>query len=133
MDLRLRTAVASSVAWYDDAFAALGIPVARRGDLWVAGGLHLLIDATWLHRPGSTGVMPAGWRIVADAPWSAAGPSDAERHHDRGDSCSDVMTSRLGLADVPTGVDAQDPVGQVDLAQVEGVQRGLLLGGVHPA
>jgi len=32
-----------------------------------------------------------------------------------------------GLADVPAGVDNQDPVRQVDLAKVECVQRGLLL------
>ena len=38
MDPRLRAAVAASVAWYDDVFAALRIPVARRGELWVAGG-----------------------------------------------------------------------------------------------
>lgn len=49
----------------------------------------------------------------------------------------DWLAGRLGvgdfspcrLPDVPTGVDDQDSVGQVDLAQVESVQNGLLLGG----
>ena len=121
MDPRLGAAVAASVQWYEDVFVALGIPAARRGDLWVAGGppppfhscvktlapgvptaevlaamsafehgsvadsfgdqdlaahgFELLIDATWLHRPGTSGPMPAEWRAVATAPWAPALPS----------------------------------------------------------
>ena len=141
MDPRLRAAVAASVAWYDDVFAALGIPVVRREDLWVAGGppppyhsavktlvpgvptedvlaamtafdhgtvadsfgdqdlaphgFDLLIDATWLHRPGSTGAMPAGWRVVADARWTDGVPSHPRLtflgRHDDGDLVAGVV------------------------------------------
>jgi hypothetical protein len=37
MDPRTSAAVAASVQWYDDVFAAYGIPVTRGDGLWVAG------------------------------------------------------------------------------------------------
>lgn len=123
VDPRLETAVAASVRWYDDLFAALGIPVARRGDLWVAEGtpppyhsavktlaprvpisavldamaafehgsvadsfgdqelaahgFELLIDAQWLHRPGTSGPMPRGWQVIKRAPWNDSVPAHA--------------------------------------------------------
>ena len=131
MDPRLRLAVATSVRWYDDVFAALGIPASRSGGLWVAGGqpprwhsvvktlvpgvptsdvvaamasfpcgtvadsfgdqqldahgFALLIDATWLHRPGAAGgPMPEGWAVVRDpaalSAWNAAGDADVPAH-----------------------------------------------------
>ncbi|MBP1078933.1 hypothetical protein JOD63_002901 [Microbacterium terrae] len=33
----------------------------------------------------------------------------------------------VGLADVPSRIDNQHPVGEIDLAQVEGIECGLLL------
>lgn len=39
-----------------------------------AHGFDLLIDAQWLHRPGTTGPMPAGWRVIGDAPWNDSVP-----------------------------------------------------------
>jgi hypothetical protein len=131
MDPRLRVAVDASLAWYDDVFAALGIPASRHDGLWVAGGqpprwhsavktlapgvpasdvlaamgpfphgtvadsfgdqeldahgFRLLIDATWLHRPGDAGSpMPDGWAVVHDpaalSAWNSAGDTDVPAH-----------------------------------------------------
>lgn len=93
MDPRLRAAVDASVHWYDDVFAAHGVPVEVTGDLWWALGtppawhsavktllpyadLEAVLHAMAIHEHGTVAdsfgtldLTPHGFDLFIDATW----------------------------------------------------------------